>query len=56
MTRMTIKATVWATVLRDISLVAIYISINFDETTGQPSPPLSLSKIAEFSCTTVGTS
>ena len=43
--------------LRDISpvakLVAIYISGNFDETTGRATPPLSLAKIAEFSCSTI---
>jgi hypothetical protein len=54
---MTMRATVWALALRDVSpvakLVAIYISDNFDESTGRPSPPLSLSTIAEFSCTTV---
>jgi hypothetical protein len=51
--RMTIKATVWAMALRDVSpvaeLAAIYISDNFDETTGRPSRPLSVSKMAEFS-------
>jgi hypothetical protein len=51
------QATVWAMTLRDVSpvakLAAIYISDNFDEATGHPSPPLSLSKMAEFSCTTV---
>ena len=43
--------------LRDVSpvakLAAIYISDNFDETTGRASRPLSLAKIAEFSCATV---
>jgi hypothetical protein len=51
-----IQATVWAMALRDISpvakLVAIYISGNFDEATGRATPPLSLAKIAEFSCAT----
>jgi hypothetical protein len=54
---MTIQATVWAMALRDVSpvakLVAIYLSNNFDETTGRASRPLSLAKIAEFSCATV---
>jgi hypothetical protein len=48
---MTLQATMWAMALRDISpvakLVAIYISDNFDETTGCASRPLSLEKIAE---------
>jgi hypothetical protein len=52
-----IQPTVWAMALRDISpiakLVAIYISDNFDETTGRATPPLSLAKIAEFSCATI---
>jgi hypothetical protein len=54
---MTMQATAWATALRDVSpvakLVAIYMSNNFDESTGHPSRPLSLSKMAEFSCATV---
>ena len=54
---MTIQATIWAMALRDVSpvakLAAIYISDNFDETTGRASRPLSLAKIAEFSCATV---
>jgi hypothetical protein len=55
---MTIQATIWAMALRDVSpvakLAAIYISNNFDETTGGcASRPLSLAKIAEFSCATV---
>jgi hypothetical protein len=54
---MTIQATTWAMALRDVSpvakLAAIYISDNFDETTGRASRPLSLAKIAEFSCATV---
>jgi hypothetical protein len=54
---MTIHATMWAMALRDVSpvakLVAIYISDNFEETTGCSSRPLSLAKIAEFSCATV---
>jgi hypothetical protein len=48
---------VWAMARRDISpvakLVAIYISDNFDETTGRATPPLSLAKMAEFSCSTI---
>jgi hypothetical protein len=55
--RMTIQATIWAMALRDVSpvakLAAIYISDNFDETTRRASRPLSLAKIAEFSCATV---
>jgi hypothetical protein len=54
---MTIQVTIWAMALRDVSpvakLAAIYISDNFDETTGCASRPLSLAKIAEFSCATV---
>ena len=54
---MTIQATLWAMELRDVSavakLVAVYISDNFDETTGRATPPLSLAKIAEFSCSTI---
>jgi hypothetical protein len=54
---MTIQATIWAMALRDVSpvakLVAIYLSNNFDETTGRASRPLSLAKIADFSCATV---
>jgi hypothetical protein len=45
---MTIQATIWAMALRDVSpvakLAAIYISDNFDETTGRASRPLSLAK------------
>jgi hypothetical protein len=55
--RMTIRATSWALALRDVSpvakLVAIYLSDNFDETTGHPSQPLSAVRMAEFSCTTL---
>jgi hypothetical protein len=55
--RVTIKAMLWAMALRDVSpvakLAAIYIADNFDETTGLPSPPLSVSDTAKFACTTV---
>jgi hypothetical protein len=51
------QATIWAMALRDVSpvakLAAIYISDNFEETTRRASRPLSLAKIAEFSCATV---
>jgi hypothetical protein len=54
---MTIKAKLWAKALHDVSpvakLAAIYIADDFDETTGHPSPPLSVSDIAKFACATV---
>jgi hypothetical protein len=43
--------------LHDVSPVAklasIYMADNFDETTGHLSPPLCVSDIAKFACTTV---